>query len=759
MTGPLAHSAATPSDEPQSYADHVAGVAAGATARAAAMLRYLTDEERKDALAQAVAAAAGYHDLGKLDPEIQTALRQGRRAKLAWDHIDAGVAFLKRRKAHWAAWLVRAHHAPGLPSKPAHFVGAAARKLRGRRHDVDPEVQDAQIERTDGRLDDMVALHEAVLGQSPAPPGASVHGLPMRLALSCLVDADHSNTAESDTGWREPQPARPRWSERLAALDRYVAGLAASGGARNDLRQAFYAACRARSPDAAMMACEGPVGIGKTTAVLAYLLRRAEAAHARRLFVVAPFTAILTQTADVLRKALLLEDERDDPDRVIAEHHHRAEFGSLASRDLATLWSAPIILTTAVQFFETLSSNNPVALRKLHMMPGSVVFFDEAHAMLPVSALRHSADRASSKELLTAVMPQYWRWLVELADRWTCSFVFASGSLARFWRIADIAGEHCRDLPDLVPRALAEPLRVAEGARVRYSARRFADIASFLATVDAEPGPRLAIMNTVQSAAVVAQAAREAGHDVLHLSTALCPRDRDAILAKARTRLKGSCDTRWTLVATSLVEAGVDISFRVAFRERFATTSLIQVGGRVNRNAELDDGGDVVDFTIERGEGLTRHPEARIPADVLADLFENDRLRGDIDPAAIVTEALIRQMAQKRRPPDLLGEAERQGDYPEVASLARLIEADTRFVVVDPGLRARLEKRAHVTMRDLLGGSVQLWARRIDQLALDPISGRPDLYWWPHAYDPDFLGYMAGALKLAGVARGEAVIL
>lgn len=760
MGAPIAHSAADAQSRPQPYADHVAGVRAGAVARVIAMLRFCGDQNRGHALAQAVEGGATYHDLGKLDPDIQAALHQGRRAKLLWDHIDAGVAYLWQQKAHWAAWLARAHHAPGLPSKPAQIVGTGARKLRGRRHDVEPEAHDAQIARTNSLLAKMVALHEATMGASPPQATSPLHGLPMRLALSCLVDADHSNTAESDTGWRPPEAAAPRWAERLAALDAYVAKLAANGGERTGLRQAFYRSCRSRPAADAMLACEGPVGIGKTTAVLAYLLRRAEATGARRIFIVAPFTAILSQTAEVLRKALLLEDERSDPDRVIAEHHHRAEFGSLASRDLATLWSTPIILTTAVQFFETLSSNNPVALRKLHMLPGSAIFFDEAHALLPVSALRQSTDRAARAELLTAILPQYWRWLIELAEQWTCSFVFASGSLARFWRLPEIAGEHRRDLPDLVPPTLVEPLRAAEQARIRYRTARFHDIPEFLTAVAAAPGPRLVVTNTVQSAAVIAQAASAAGQSVLHLSTVLCPRDRDAILTRVRARLSARTDTDWTLVATSLVEAGVDISFCTAFRERFAATSLIQIGGRVNRNAELGVTADVIDFNIERGEGLTRHPEARISSDVLAALFESGRLTGTVDPAAIVTDALLQQMAQKRRPPDLLGEAERQGNYPEVASLARLIESDTRFVIVDPDLRERLQRRGeYVAMHDLLAGSVQLYTSRIGQLALDPILGRPDLFWWPHDYDPGFLGYMAGALKLAGIARGETVIL
>ena len=130
-----------------------------------------------------------------------------------------------------------------------------------------------------------------------------------------------------------------------------------------------------------MVACEGPVGLGKTTAVTAHLLRRAIKNGLRHLIIVAPYTNIISQTAKVLRRALTLSGE--SPEEVVAEHHHRADFSGRADRELAVLWRAPVILTTAVQFFETLASNHPGQLRKLHELPGSGIFLDEAHAALP----------------------------------------------------------------------------------------------------------------------------------------------------------------------------------------------------------------------------------------------------------------------------------------------------------------------------------------------------------------------------------------
>ena len=112
-------------------------------------------------------------------------------------------------------------------------------------------------------------------------------------------------------------------------------------------------------------------------------------------------------------------------EEVVVKHHHRADFETQEARDLAVLWRAPVV-TTAVRFFETLASNQPGYLRKLHALLGSAMFIDEAHAALPAH-----------------LRPQNWRWLRELAERWNCRFVFASGSLARFWENPDI------DQPDL----------------------------------------------------------------------------------------------------------------------------------------------------------------------------------------------------------------------------------------------------------------------------------------------------------------------
>jgi CRISPR-associated endonuclease/helicase Cas3 len=745
----LAHSPQHAGEAGDPYGRHVDTVRCGTRGRAEAMLEYASSPF--PGFLDAIDSAAAFHDLGKLDEDTQAALHRGRGAKLTWDHVDAGVAHLKAIGCPWAAWLVKAHHAPGLPRRALHIL-PEGRQLRGRRSDEDDRSRhEEQIVRTDRFLSAYVATHETVVTPAPSEIRFGKNGLPIRLALSCLVDADHADTAFADSGKLAEEPPAPRWKERLAKLKAYVEelpkGESPAERERNERRRRFFDACLNSPIEEAMVACEAPVGMGKTTAVTAYLLRRAINDGLRRLIIVAPFTNILSQTADRLREALCLPDEKD-PTRVVVEHHHRADFGCREDRDLAALWQAPIVLTTAVSFFETLAGCSPATLRKLHAVPGSAIFIDEAHAALPVRLWR-----------------QNFRWLESLAKDWRCRFVFASGSLVRFWdESIGILAPVPAPLPELLPAEQSADVLTSERRRIRYESLgggAALAVGRLIHEIDERPGPRLVILNTVQNAAIVADAMRLAGHDVRHLSTALAPRDRERVVEEVKRRLRSS-DSNWSLVSTSCVEAGVDFSFRVAFRERFSTTSIIQTGGRVNRSGEHDaaGGGVVYDFVLA-GSLVTLNRDAATSSEILREYMEADFLN-DLDPSTAATAALRREVSRtggQQHEMHLLVQAEDEYDYPEVARLGKVIVADTRIVVVYEELRDRVARRDDVSFPELLDGSVQIWTDKIEKLGMEPIEGRGELYWWGERYEPDFLGYMRGVLDLEGLkSRGFAIV-
>jgi CRISPR-associated endonuclease/helicase Cas3 len=498
----------------------------------------------------------------------------------------------------------------------------------------------------------------------------------------------------------------------------------------------MYDACRAAKIESSLRACDAPVGSGKTTAVMAYLLQVAQQRGLRHIFVVLPYTNIIKQSVEVYREALVLPGER--PEDVVAEHHHQADFEDVSLRQLATLWRAPVIVTTAVQFFETLANHHPARLRKLHELPGSAVFVDETHTAIP-----------------SHLWPQVWRWLETWAWDWGGHIVLASGSLPRFWELTEFVDppKQRADVPDLVPDSLRNALEQAEKCRVIPQQRKEPlDCDELVTWVSAADGPRLLILNTVQSAAVVAERMRKAGHHVLHLSTALAPVHRDRIVERIRERLKHNYND-WTLVATSCVEAGMDFSFRTGFRESCSTSSLIQIGGRISRNAEHDEA-VVWDFRV-RDSMLSQHPGFTVPRRVLDKLF-NDALIQTHSPTELAKEAMRREVtAGGEKRAEEIRKAEEGMEYPQVSGLCCVIDSDTRLVVIDPGLVEALRRRERVGYRQLLLYSVQIWTSKIVNLPVKPVfssraraNNADTLYAWDAAYDPDFLGYMASVIPL-----------
>jgi CRISPR-associated endonuclease/helicase Cas3 len=730
---PLAHSGrAARGLEPQKYTDHIREVRRGAVLRMAAGLRYRV--AREPAFENAIELAGEFHDLGKLEPENQTVLRTKERGGLPINHVDAGVAYLSELRDSEAAIAVYGHHV-GLCDTPTERAKAAL----ARQDPAQAACRDYKIKlATDVGLPRLVLQHHAVVPGKPLTPAClkrQFTGLERRLLISSLVDADHTDTARNYGDQPDLYPADSRWVERLAALDRYVINLGGDPGPRDALRSEIYAACRSATPDQFIWACDSPVGSGKTTAIMAYLLQAAIKLGLRHVFVVLPFTNIVQQSVDVYRKALVLPGE--NPEEIVAAHHHQAEFGSVDLRFLTTLWNAPIIVTTAVQFFETLGASQTPRLRKLHQLPGSAVFIDEAHAAMPIH-----------------LWPFMWAQIKFLARDWSCRFVLGSGSLAKFWENPRILGEGKTErLPSMIPDGIRAASSIFEQSRINYRSNPEAlNLAKLCDWIQSEKGARLVVMNTVQSAAVVASELRERCVSTLHLSTALAPIHRKAILRLIRRRLKTTPELDWVLVATSCVEAGVDFSFTMAFRERCRASSLVQIGGRVNRHGKESES-DVWDFIVN-DPLLTVHPDFRQTRDVVEELFRKGMWERDLTD--LMTYALEQEFKRQSGGQKIeeLFQKESVGSYPSVAQLTRLISSDTRLVVIDSDLTTSITNGERIDRRRLLAYSVQLWSNKVRQLALNPLGyGTEELYAWSFDYDPKFLGIMAGVLKLNQLDR------
>jgi CRISPR-associated endonuclease/helicase Cas3 len=348
--------------------------------------------------------------------------------------------------------------------------------------------------------------------------------------------------------------------------------------------------------------------------------------------------------------------------------------------------------------------------------------------------------------------PFMWDQVSALANDWGCRFVLGSGTLARFWENERILGPKAGPIPSMIPEDLRALSSTREGSRVRYVSRaETLDLAELSGWIEDCRGPRLVVMNTVQSAAVLALDLSKRGVATEHLSTALAPIHRKVILKRVESRLLEQPDSDWVLVATSCVEAGVDFSFGTAFRERCRAASLVQIGGRVNRHGER--GGGVVRDFVSNDPLLTQHPEFRHERDVVELLFQ--RRMWDWDLTALMTFALgeeFKRHSKEDKIKELLRE-ERIGSYPSVAKLSRLIQADTRLVVIDRKIADAIEAGEHIDRIGLVANSVQMWRSKIQRLALKKIGNADEIYRWDYEYDADFIGIMEGVLAPERISR------
>lgn len=432
----------------------------------------------------------------------------------------------------------------------------------------------------------------------------------IRMIFSCLVDADFLAT-ETFYAEADGRDIERGWTGQLgdlkAKLDRHMESFE---GAKTDvdrLRAEVLATARERASQApGLFTLTVPTGGGKTLASLSFALDHALSHGLRRVVYVIPFTSIIDQTAAVFRDALADDD-------AILEHHSSFDWEgfSLRAREkiddegedgigklqlAAQNWDRPIIVTTAVQFFESLFANRTSRCRKLHNLANAVIVLDEAQT-LPLTLLR---------PCLAA--------LRELARGYGSSVVLCTATQPAIlkedgFKPSEALSRSCTVLP--VREIAPDPQRLYRSLRrVRVENAGLLEDTVLQQRLSAHDQV-LCIVNTRTHARELFDALRAAGlNGVCHLSTAMTAAHRRASLQKIRSELSAAKTVR--LVTTSLVEAGVDISFPVAYRAAAGIDSIAQAAGRCNRNGELGpDGGRLYVFDPGNAQGRRPPPELK----------------------------------------------------------------------------------------------------------------------------------------------------
>lgn len=506
-------------------------------------------------------AAGLLHDLGKYSVEFQRRLDG---APFRVDHSTAGAQEAQRlyggAVGTLVSYAVAGHHA-GLPDygtvadEPSLAARLARRGI--------PDYRAFELDQLSFPTKAQLALPIEPL---PSQPYFSVQFF-ARMLYSCLVDADFLDTERVlDAAKSARRGDYPEIATLRDRLERHLADKfkGASDSPVNRERADILRTCRDKAEEQpGLFTLTVPTGGGKTLSSLAFALRHAANHGLERVVYVIPFTSIIEQNASVFRDAL--------GDEAVVEHHSNFQYPREGDEDwneesarlgLATEnWDAPLVVTTNVQFFESLFANRSSRCRKLHNLARSVIILDEAQ-MIPTDLLQPS-------------LAALW----ELVRNYGATVVLCTATQPALQALVP-QDMHVREIaPD--------PPRLFEVLRRTVVTQLGAMEDAALAEQIAQHRQALCIVNT-RSHARELYGLLGGKEGAIHLSARMCPRHRAEVLAEVRRALKGG--SRCQVVSTQLIEAGVDVDFPVVFRAATGLDSLAQAAGRCNREGRLDCG-------------------------------------------------------------------------------------------------------------------------------------------------------------------------
>ncbi|MDD9147993.1 CRISPR-associated helicase Cas3' [Sporolactobacillus sp. CQH2019] len=490
------------------------------------------------------------HDVGKFSDEFQHRIWDNGEKT---DHSTAGAQEIFKLCGALPAYCVAGHHA-GLMDGGGRFD--------------DNETATTLYGRLNKKISNGYKIYKnEVQLQKPQPPQLKMlgqHGFTLsfftRMLFSCLVDADFLDTESFMQHGEVNRGNVCNVKQLMGKLNSYISRkhwISAKEGL-NGKRSQILKTCieMGTMVERGLFTLTVPTGGGKTISSLAFALHHAVRHGMKRIIYVIPYCSIIEQTADTFRTILGAKNvlahysgaQYDDEDEMISRQ-------SLATEN----WDMPVVVTTAVQFFESLFSNRTSACRKLHSVTNSVVIFDEAQT-LPLPYLKPCVDAiaelsvnyGTSCVLCTATQPAlkplFKKYAPSLSTREICP---DTKQFYSFFRRV-----HYKQLGELTDDELAQ--RLSNCSQV------------------------LCIVSTRKQAKNVYGLLN--GKENYHLSTLMTPDHRRNVLNTVCQRLKDKLPCR--VVSTSLIEAGVDVDFPTVYRAYAGLDSEIQAGGRCNREGK-----------------------------------------------------------------------------------------------------------------------------------------------------------------------------
>lgn len=427
--------------------------------------------------------------------------------------------------------------------------------------------------------------------------GINVLALWVRIAFSCLVDADFLDTE----AYMDPEKFKNRqknisleqlWTE----YDKYMKSLSNNVSAslvqikRSEILQL---ALNAAEQEPGVFSFTVPTGGGKTLATLGFALKHAIKYHKKRVIYAIPYTSIIEQTADVFRKVF-----KELGNDIVLEHHCNldADLKDDDFRKLATEnWEAPLIVTTNIQLFESLHASRTSKCRKIHNIQDSVIILDEA------------------QQIPRDFHAPITRTMDYLTKYFGVTFVLCTATQPVLTKVSDSFGKivfsGLNDIREIIddPISLANDLR---RTRIIFDdldkPKSWEEIADKVLSEDCV----LCIVNTRRDASDLFKLLPD-NDENFHLSASMCAQHRSDVIKKIRDRLKARREgdnKPLRVISTQLVEAGVDLDFPTVFRALAGLDSIAQAAGRCNREGKMKDFGKVWVFNTESDQpkGLIR---------------------------------------------------------------------------------------------------------------------------------------------------------
>lgn len=408
-------------------------------------------------------------------------------------------------------------------------------------------------------------------------------GMHLRNLSSCLIDGDRTDSANFDLNKEfdyDEHSKIPYWDSLLQKLENHLASFE-NKGKLGEIRQNLSDRCSEfGQKEKGIYSCSAFTGAGKTLASLRFALSQAKKFGMKRIFIVAPYTSILDQNAQVIRDIL---EDADSKGKIVLECHSNmtAEkkqemLDSNSEYDFAVqTWNAPVIVTTMVQFLESLFASGTKKIRRMHQIADSVLVFDEIQT-LPIKCtylfnwgLEYLVKCCGCSALLcTATQPgldkigeEKYRLKIES-------------------EVIENQAEHFKSLKrvDFVDMTNGGKEKVCAEDVSKYIQNEMQSLQSFLAVVNTKP-----------QAKELYDLMKESGcaDYIYHLSTNMCPAHRKNVFKEISNHL--ASNEKVVCISTRLIEAGVDLSFAGCLRYLAGLDSIIQTAGRCNRNNELKD--------------------------------------------------------------------------------------------------------------------------------------------------------------------------